>query len=192
MITALANRIADFIYSKNNLLIDERDIYVYGYEIIISSGITFLLLIVTGLLFGKLTEAIAFFLVFYLLRRRTGGYHADTYLKCNLIFELNVILAMIAASVNIVFYAKTVINSVSFLLYLIVAFIKAPASNPDKPIPKEMQKKHKTWAIGLAMFFEILSVVVFDIGSISTCISLAMVSTAFAMMINSEDRRKSI
>ena len=90
MITAIANRIADFIYSKNNLSIDERDIYVYGYEIIISSSITFLLLMVTGLLFKMILEAVVFFLVFYLLRRRTGGYHANTYLKCNFIFELNI------------------------------------------------------------------------------------------------------
>lgn len=191
MITAIANRIVDFIYSKNNLLVDERDIYVYGYEIIISSGITFLLLIVTGLLFGKLLEAVVFFLVFYFLRQRTGGYHADTYFKCNLIFELNVILIMILASVNIGFLAKIVINLVSFLLCLTLTIIKAPVSNPNKPIPKGMRKKHKAWAIGLAMFFEVFSIVVFDIGSISTCISLAMASTTFAMIINSEDRRKS-
>lgn len=192
MITAIANRIVDFIYSKNNLLADERDIYVYGYEIILSSCITFLLLIGTGLLFGKLAEAIVFFLTFYLLRQRTGGYHADTYFKCNLIFELNVILVMIAASVDMAFYAKAGINSVSFLLYLAMAIIMAPVSNPNKPIPKEMRKKHKAWAIGLAVVFEILSIAVFNVGSISTCISLAMASTAFAMMINSEDRRKSI
>lgn len=153
MITAIANRIVDFIYSKNNLLVDERDIYVYGYEIIISSGITFLLLIVTGLLFGKLLEAVAFFGVFYLLRQRTGGYHADTYFKCNLIFELNVILIMIFASVNIGFWAKIVINFVSFLLCLTLTIIKAPVSNPNKPILKGMRKKHKAWAIGLAIFF---------------------------------------
>lgn len=191
MITAIANRIVDFIYSKNNLLVDERDIYVYGYEIIISSGITFMLLIATGLLFGKLPEAVMFFLVFYLLRQRTGGYHADTYFKCNLIFELNVILIMIFVSINIGFWAKIVINLVSFLLCLTLTIIKAPVSNPNKPIPKGMRKNHKVWAIGLAIIFEVFSIVVFDTGSISTCISLAMASTAFAMIINSEDRRKS-
>lgn len=84
MITAAAKHIVDFIYSKNNLPSDERDIYVYGYEIIISTVITFALLAITGLLFGKFIEAVAFFCVFYFLRRRTGGYHAKTYFKCNL------------------------------------------------------------------------------------------------------------
>lgn len=191
MITAIANRIADFIYSKNNLSIDERDIYVYGYEIIISSSITFLLLMVTGLLFKMILEAVVFFLVFYLLRRRTGGYHANTYLKCNFIFELNIILAMTLSSVNTVFFAKVAINVISFLLCLILTIIKAPISNPNKPISENLRKRHKIWAITLAIFFEILSIVVLNFSSMSICISLAMASTAFAMMINSKKRRKS-
>ncbi len=191
MITAAANHIVDFIYSKNNLPSDEHDIYVYGYEIIISSVITFVLLAITGLLFGKFIEAAAFFCVFYLLRRRTGGYHANTYFKCNIIFECNIILVMILASVNIIFFAKIIINLISFLSCLSLTIIKAPIPNPNKPIPKDMRNKHKIWAIGLEMLFEILSIVIFDIGSISICISLAMASTAIAMIIKYEDRRKS-
>jgi len=187
MITEAANHIVDFIYSKNNLSTDERDIYVYGYEIIISSGITFMLLIITGLLFGKLIEAAAFFCVFYLLRRRTGGYHANTYFKCNLIFECNILLVMILSSLNIAFFAEIIINLVSFLLCLTITIIKAPVSNPNKPISICMQKKHKAWAIILIIFFEILSIAMFKIMSFSICISLAMASTAFAMIINSKD-----
>ncbi len=191
MITAIANYIVNFIYSKNNLLIEEREVYVYGYEIILSSFITFLLLIVTGLLFGMPIEAVTFFMVFYLLRRRTGGYHANTYLKCNLIFEVNVILAMILASLNFIFCVKIIINITSFLFCLVLAIVKAPISNQDKPIPKSMRKKHKIWATILILFFEILSIGIFHVGSNSICISFAMASTAFAMIINSEERRKS-
>ena len=61
MIAYLANRIADFIYLNSNLPQDERDVYVYGYEIIISSAITFVLLITTGLVFDRLIESIVFF-----------------------------------------------------------------------------------------------------------------------------------
>lgn len=186
MITAIANRIVNFIYSKDNLLIDERDVYVYGYEIILSSCITFLLLISTGLLFGLPIEAVTFFIVFYLLRRRTGGYHANTYLKCNLFFETNIILAMILASLNFNFFVKTIINVTSFLFCLILTIVKAPISNENKPISKRMRKRHKIWSISLAICFETISVFVFNNSSISICISLAMASTAFAMIINSK------
>ncbi len=187
MINTAANHIVDFIYSKGNLSADERDIYVYGYEIILSSGISFLLLIITGLLFGKLLEAAAFFGVFYFLRQRTGGYHANTYFKCNLIFECNVLLVMILASANVDFYAGIIINLVSFFACLVMTAIKAPISNPNKPIPEGMRKNHKVCAMALTIFFEILSVAVFGAKSFSICISLAMASTALAMIINSKE-----
>lgn len=89
MINKIANCIADFVcdkkmHEKNDY---ERAILVYGYEIILSSALSFAAVIVFGVAFCKLFEAIIFFLTFYFIRRRTGGYHADTYFKCNLIFS---------------------------------------------------------------------------------------------------------
>lgn len=189
MITIVANRIADFIYSNSNLPDDERDVYVYGYEIIISSIITFALLITTGLIFSKLIEAIVFFGVFYLLRRRTGGYHADTYLKCNLIFELNVLSVMFISCLDIPITVQIAVNIVAFLLCFIITVIKAPISNPNKPIPDSMKNKHKKWALASIVAFELASVLLFNRQSVSTCISLAMASTAIAMMITIRGRR---
>ena len=190
MIAYLANRIADFIYLNINLPQDERDVYVYGYEIIISSAITFVLLITTGLVFDRLIESIVFFVVFYSLRQRTGGYHADTYFKCNLIFELNVLLVMLLSCLDISIIMQIVANLAAFLLCLITTIIKAPISNPNKPISSDMKIKHKMWAVVLLVFFELCALIGFDRRSISICISLAMASTAIAMIITHE-RRKS-
>ncbi len=188
MIAAIANRIADFIYSNSDLPDDERDVYVYGYEIAISSVITFSLLITTGLVFNRLIEAIVFFAVFYLLRRRTGGYHADTYFKCNLIFELNVLSVMLICCMDMPIIAQVAVNLAAFLLCLIITAIKAPISNPNKPIPDDMKSNHKKRALALIITFELISVLSFNWQSISICISLAMASTAIAMMIILERR----
>lgn len=188
MITAIANRIADFICSNSDLADDERDLYVYGYEIAISSIITFSLLIITGLLFSRLIEAIVFFAVFYLLRRRTGGYHADTYLKCNLIFELNVLSVLLICCLDIPIIARIAVNLAIFILCLIITAIKAPISNPNKPISEDMKSNHKKWALALIITFELISVFSFNWPSISICISLAMASTAIAMIIIIERR----
>ena len=68
MINKIANGIADFVcdkkmHEKNDY---ERAILVYGYEIILSSALSFAAVIVLGLAFCKLFEAIIFFLTFFI------------------------------------------------------------------------------------------------------------------------------
>lgn len=190
MITALANHIADFIYSNTELSEEQRDIYVYGYEIIISSAVSFVLLIATGLIFGRLPESIVFFLTFYTLRQQTGGYHADTYLKCNLVFEINIISVMLLTLIDFPFAASLVVNISVFVLCLAVILILAPMENENKPIPPESRPKHKIAGLILTVVFEIASICLLKHIEFSFCISMAMASTAFAMLINLNGRRK--
>ncbi len=190
MITALANRIADFIFSNTELSEEQRSVYVYGYEIIISSAVSFFLLIVTGIVFGRLLEITAFFLVFYILRQQTGGYHADTYFKCNLIFEVNIILVMLLTLIDFPFPACIIINILSCVLCLAAILALAPVENENKPIAPDSRQKHKIAGLILTVVFEVVSVCLSGYTKFSLCISMAMVSTALAMLINLIKRRK--
>lgn len=185
MITALAHKVADFIYSSSDLSEDDRSIIAYGYEIIISTVITFGLLIITGLVFNKLLEIAVFFLFFYVLRQRTGGYHADTYFKCNLIFEINLIIVMLLCCVEFPPNWLFLFNILTFIACFVLILLKAPIENKNKPIPFESRKKHKITAMVLIVIFEILTLCVFNYLSFSFCITMAMASTAVAMIIKS-------
>lgn len=190
MITALANHIADFIYSNAELSEEQRDVYVYGYEVIISSVITFVLLIITGIIFKRFFESMAFFLVFYSLRQHTGGYHADTYLKCNLIFEFNIILVMILSLIDFSFIALLSVNIVSFVLCFTSILTLAPMENKNKPISPKSKKTHKLTGLILAVVFEAISLYLLGRVRFSFCISMAMASTSLAMLINLKGRRQ--
>lgn len=188
MITALAHKAADFIYSSGKLSEDERSIIAYGYEVIISTVITFGLFTATGLIFNRLTEAAVFFLSFYILRQRTGGYHADTYFKCNLIFEINLIIVMLLCLAELSLHWVTAINISAFALCFALTLAKAPIEHKNKPIPRESRKKHKITAVVLVVLFEIISLCilyVFKYINVSFCITMAMASTAVAMIIKS-------
>lgn len=184
MITALANYIADFIYANVEMSKEQRSIYVYGYEIIISSVLSFVLLIITGLIFGKILEITAFFIVFYMLRQQTGGYHADTYFKCNFIFEVNIVSVMLLALIDFSYEAYVGINIGAFVLCLATVFILAPMENENKPITPNLRLKHKIVALILTAIFETTSILLFSHIKFSFCISMAMTSTALAMLIN--------
>lgn len=185
MISALANKVADFIYSSSGLSEDDRSIIAYGYEIIISTAITFGLLIITGLVFNKLLEIAVFFPCFYFLRQRTGGYHADTYFKCNLIFEINLIAVMLLCCIEFPPYWLLLFNILTFTACFVLILVKAPIENKNKPIPLKSRKKHKITAMVLIIIFEAVSLCIFNYYNISFCITMAMASTAVAMIIKS-------
>ena len=65
---------------------EEKEYYRYGIEITISSLLNIILIIGIGIIFRNVFESIIFLSFFMLIRQFTGGYHADTYFKCNLSF----------------------------------------------------------------------------------------------------------
>lgn len=101
MITSLAQRIANFLF-KNNAIDEKKiDIYIYGFEIIISSCINIIIATILGILFSQLIECLIFLLSFIFLRKYCGGYHANTYSKCNIIFTIITASVMLVSSMSI-------------------------------------------------------------------------------------------
>ena len=90
MITSLAQYITGILL-KNNIIENEHlDIYIYGFEVLISGALSLFIGLILGLIFSQLVECIVFLIVFVTLRKYCGGYHADTYLKCNTVFAINI------------------------------------------------------------------------------------------------------
>ena len=87
MIEKISKKICCFALN-NSMLSDKKytDIYQYGIEIMISSIIGVMLIILSGVIIKDMKSAIMFLISFMLLRSFCGGYHANNYLKCNIIF----------------------------------------------------------------------------------------------------------
>lgn len=154
-------------YILNNEVIentnDEREYYQYGIEITISSILNIVLILGIGLITRNFVESLIFLLLFIPIRQFTGGFHANTYFKCNLFFCLLfssvIILYRFTGSVLNV-YLSILITFICVLLIL----AKCPIENKNKPIPKERRNFHKTMAA-------LLSIVYGVIGTILTAIS---------------------
>lgn len=69
-------------------MITEEDfsIYQYGFEIIFSTILGFLITIGIGFLLRMEILSILYYIIFVTLRQLTGGYHADSYFKLQLDF----------------------------------------------------------------------------------------------------------
>ena len=183
MITSLAQHIAVFLL-KNEIIDSENlDIYIYGFEIIISSVISILTGLIFGITFSQLLECTFFLIVFILMRSYCGGYHANTYLKCNLIFAANIFIIMLFLKFNFIypFYLHIIIS-----IACLVCFVRfAPIKNEYKLLTHNECKKHKMTSIIIGICFSLISsALYFKNVKYSIVIDMALLSVAVSMAIN--------
>lgn len=88
MLSLLSKRISLFLCGNHVIEKEEIEIYQYGFEIILSSLIGFILSIAVGCCLEMFFYALLYYGIFVILRLFTGGFHANTYLSCNLVFLL--------------------------------------------------------------------------------------------------------
>lgn len=140
MITALSKRITHFLYSKKVITFDTIEIYQYGFEIIISTIIGFFITIMIGILFKMIWLSFLYYIIFVVLRQFTGGYHAKTYFKCNLIFAVTTVFIFLLTKMAIVSEMYTIgIHSLLLFFSIITVWFGTPVENKNKPL-SEKQK----------------------------------------------------
>ncbi len=86
MINKISKNVAVFFIKNNLVQEDEIDIYIYGLQLIISSILGISIILFFGIISERLTDSLIFLFCFIILRQYSGGYHANSYLKCNLYF----------------------------------------------------------------------------------------------------------
>lgn len=157
----LINILTDFIlnYIVNKGVIQKQDdvleFYKYGIEITVSSIFNVLIILALSLIFNEFAMGILFLLVFIPLRQFTGGYHADTYLKCNLLFALCYISLMVFIKL---IHVPTYIDVIILLCHIILATIAYPIENKNKPFRSKNQiLRCKVISIFLLIIWGIIS-----------------------------------
>ena len=81
----LSNTIADICVSRNWIASERRQWCVYALETKIQAGLLFLVIMGIAILTGVLPQTSVYSLVFFLLRKRFGGWHAPNEWLCQLI-----------------------------------------------------------------------------------------------------------
>lgn len=140
----LISKILKFITDQNVISSDEevQDFYRYGIEISISSLLNIILVLAVGLLIHHVLESVIFLSLFILIRSFTGGYHADTYFRCNLLMCVTFALTVF---VNIITSDKITLPIVIGLVCLteITVVLLGPIENNNKPIDGSRKPKLK-------------------------------------------------
>ncbi len=182
MITSIARYVTDFLLRENVICAEYADLYIYGFEVIQAGVVNIMIVLFMGLLFDQLINGLIFWLAFCMLRKFCGGYHADTYLKCNQLLALNVgmVMAILAMKCTV----SILVNCIVCVLCLIVIWRYAPIQNKNKELSKKQVRRYKRNSIILGILLFCISLTVGN-GKymFSTDINLALMFVAIAMMV---------
>ncbi len=156
MIASLCKVITHFLCRKKIIAQNELEIYQYGFEIIISTIISLVICLTIGIILDISFYSFLFLIIFVPIRSITGGYHADSYLKCNIIFTIVTLFVLgfskfLWINRGLTFSTNLVTLFVSFIIILIYA----PVENKNKPLNKTLKKRNRILSV-LATFIIIL------------------------------------
>lgn len=115
----IAEMITGTLVKEKIISKDEIEIYQYGAELLISTGVNLLLGLLLGGLFHSIISGVIYFMVLATLRTQAGGYHASTYLWCGTVYCISFLGVM--GFVRLFIYMN--INSVCLMLGLLINMI---------------------------------------------------------------------
>ncbi len=82
MIDRLIAKMVDNMMEADIISVDDKEAYVYAYTIVVEKILTLITIGITGVVLHRLVNIIIFLCIFMLLRRRTGGFHLETFGQC--------------------------------------------------------------------------------------------------------------
>ena len=136
----LACSFSKYLCKRRLINQDYYDIYVYGTELTLSFLITVTIIIAAGLIAGDVLSSLIFLSVSILLRRFTGGYHANTYIKCKIITVGSYLMSFFASRyLSIAWWMYILI----FIFGNTIIHFLAPIENPNKPLNCDEKKKNR-------------------------------------------------
>ena len=151
IITFLGKSISHFLCEKKVIAEQEVEVYQYGFEILISTTLGLLITVAIGIVLNMFFLSVLYYVVFVMVRQWTGGYHADSYLKCNITFAgiTFFTLGMTKLSDMSEMYSLTIHG-----LMLVFALLSVWKY---KPLTKEQKKRNHKVALIAIIILEALS-----------------------------------
>ena len=185
----VAEKVADSLYRKDYISEEEKEIYSYGYEILIDNiGKTFLLLMV-GAIIHQLVATLIFVVVFTTLRSCCGGYHASKAWQCNLLTVVLWGMVIAGTSTEAVMKKCETLTIAIAVVSELVIYLCAPVEHQNKKLTNEKKVRNRRCALGLGMIYGILILLLtFSLTRLAIALALTVLEVVILMIIPSEGR----
>lgn len=142
MLHKLAEDISFYLITNNIIDIEDREIYIYGLELLISTLLISISILILGFFIGSFISAVVFLSVHFFLKSYTGGYHAKHYYECYIYSIFTYIILIIINCITSDVY-KPFIGLILLITSILIIFKFAPIENKNNPKTKEEMAKNK-------------------------------------------------
>ena len=179
MISLLSNKIVYRFFKRTDILADEQELYRYGFFILFSQILYFIIIITIGILCKAILESIIFYIAFQFIRRYAGGYHAATETRCEILSTLSIIASIGIIKLSKIYDFKTILLFIT-LMSVVLIFFLCPLDTPEKPLSEKEFKYFRkiSWIILLVISSIIIVSYFFKFNILFTpcCVSLILES----------------
>ncbi len=156
MISKISEKLTEMLFAQQKVTEEERELYIYGFFMLMSYLMLFVLASTLGLLFKVCLESIVFFVAFQFIRRFAGGYHASTETRCEILSTLSIGASIVLIKLSKLYDFREVLLSVS-LVAIVIIYCICPLDTPEKPLS---EKEYKYFQNASRIVLGILSVMI--------------------------------
>lgn len=155
--TWIAEHITQKLIASSVIEESDRELYSYGFFLLLSSTLYLVVVAIFGSAFGILWESIVFYFLFSILREYAGGIHAKTEHGC----MLSTILALLLSIIEIRKMMQAELSTAA-MVFLIVGcaavFLFSPLDVPEKRLSAEDWRYYRRISLRLAAAYALLGV----------------------------------
>ena len=142
MVTWLAERISNELIRANIIDTSEKDLYVYGFFLLISKLSFLVLSIMAGFTLKITAEAVVFYVSFIIIREYAGGVHAKTEMVCMITTSLVIVLSIMLIKLMILWCAQVLPLAMLFVGYVLI-YAFSPLESNKKPLNSTERIKYR-------------------------------------------------
>ena len=140
MTESIVNYISNLLIHKGVCLKENESILKYGLELVMTSIIGVMFMVVVSLMIRIPFGWLFFILGFAPLRTTAGGYHATTHFRCYTISTIIFLLCIITVKY---IELKSIYLFAMILFSFVIVLLLAPIEAKGKPLKKEVREKNR-------------------------------------------------
>lgn len=186
MLHELAETLTDKLYQSCKLEETRRPIYLYGFELTLSTASSILSILFVSAFLSILSSAVLFLLFFCSLRLFSGGYHAKTYGRCFILTN-----GVYFTTVSCTFLAEnmlphmplSLIGATLVFFSVTTIFVLAPVKNKHHPLSPKRYIRNRKIACILSVIHLCAAITVFGFGKNHYFILISFTLAAVAVMM---------
>jgi len=129
----LVDRILEKLIENNSIDVKDVEVYKFGVETTLLKALHYTSYFVIALCMNKFFEFAIIFTIFYIFRRNTGGYHAQTRIGCYLFSCVVIFLSLFATEFSFDWWGMMTVS----ILDLIILLILSPIQHSNRKLEAE-------------------------------------------------------